>query len=338
MAPAPLGMVSLASRMRSAAQALLGALPGPDRATLVGAFDPDELTSWTYLPGARPGLRVVDLAPESRRLATELLVSSYSERGAVDLAGVFRTEVVSSGKQLDPAAGSLLAGYHDPPYWLRLLGEPGDDVWAWRLSGHHLVAQATVVGDVVSLTPQFFGTEPARVRSGPLTGYRALAEEEDLARRLLALLDDEQRALAVFSPEAPADILTRHDPVADVPHPPHGLLRSRMDVEQQQVLEALVRRYLERAPSAVSDRAWADALDAGLDGLTFGWAGGFTPADGHYYSVTGPSLLLEYDNTQDDVNHVHSVWRDLRHDWGGDLLRQHYRQHAQDPQHRHDQP
>ena len=74
----------------------------------------------------------------------------------------------------------------------------------------------------------------------------------------------------------------------------------------------------------MADAAWEAAIDAGLDAVTFAWAGSLERGEGHYYAVRGPTFLLEYDNTQDDANHIHSVWRDLRRDWGGDLLAAHY--------------
>jgi hypothetical protein len=47
--------------------------------------------------------------------------------------------------------------------------------------------------------------------------------------------------------------------------------------------------------------------------------------DPHYYRVQGPTFLIEYDNTQNDSNHVHSVYRDLKNDFGMDVLREHYK-------------
>ena len=58
--------------------------------------------------------------------------------------------------------------------------------------------------------------------------------------------------------------------------------------------------------------------------MKFAWAGSDRPGQGHYYCISGPSLLIEYDNTQDEANHIHSVWRDLSYDWGVDLLARHY--------------
>src|SRR5215211_8103623 len=71
-------------------------------------------------------------------------------------------------------------------------------------------------------------------------------------------------------------------------------------------------------------QAWTDITDAGLGQVCFGWAGPVERGAGHYYALSGPSLLIEYDNTQDGANHIHSVWRDLRRDFAGDLLAQHY--------------
>ncbi|MEX2467161.1 MAG: DUF3500 domain-containing protein, partial [Gemmatimonadota bacterium] len=46
----------------------------------------------------------------------------------------------------------------------------------------------------------------------------------------------------------------------------------------------------------------------------------------HYYRVQGPTFLIEYDNTQNGANHIHSVWREFEGDFGRDLLRDHIRE------------
>jgi len=323
----PVDLADLAARMRDAAARLLESLSDDQRAVVAGPFDVDEQTEWTYLPGHRPGIRIRELDPEQRRLASALLATTYSSRGETDAGLVIRTEAIRSGQPFDQHAPSMLSGYADPQYYLRLLGSPtdGDAPWMWRVSGHHLVAEATLVGDVVSTTPQFFGTQPARVLHGPDAGFRGLPQEEDLARRLVRLLGEDQRRVAIVSPDAPADILSRDDPVATAGGLPPGLTHARMDREQRALFEELINQYLGRATAPVANRAWSDLRDSDIGSVAFGWAGGLEPGQGHYYAVTGATLLLEYDNTQEDANHIHSVWRDLRHDWGGDLLAHHYR-------------
>src|SRR5204863_5061176 len=138
-------------------------------------------------------------------------------------------------------------------YWVRVLGDPEHEAWAWHLGGHHVGIRATVVGDGVALTPCFLGANPAVVRSGPHTGLQVLREEESLARDLLAALTEDQLAVAVASRTAPKDIATRHDPVADPDVVPAGLRYDDMDAAQRQRLEALLRWYLGRATRAVAD-------------------------------------------------------------------------------------
>jgi hypothetical protein len=70
------------------------------------------------------------------------------------------------------------------------------DPWAWRINGHHLLAQATVVGDQVNGVPHFFGAEPATVLEGPHAGLRALPREADLARELMLTLQQDQQQMA----------------------------------------------------------------------------------------------------------------------------------------------
>ncbi len=311
----------LASVMRKAATDLLDCLTVAQRQTVTGKLTTTEWHRWTYLPGDRPGLGLGQLGADQRDRAFDLLQTAFSSRGVADLGMVLRTEEIR--RELDPR--DLHPHPHlDPPYWLRVLGRPSsDEPWAWRISGHHLVAQATVVGDQVAITPQFVGAQPAEVLSGQHSGFRSLPREEDLARQLVLVLQDDQRQQALASVTAPADLLTRQDP-AVLGFPARGLAHAGMDRRQGELLEALVRQYLDRSPAAVADPAFAAIRDAGWARVRFSWSGGLRRDEGHYYAVTGPTFVLEYDNTQESANHVHCVWRDRRRDLGGDLLAQHY--------------
>ena len=307
--------------MREAATRLLDALDPGQRRLVSGAFSLAEWHRWTYLPGDRPGLLLGRLVPEQRDRAQDLLETAFSPRGRSDLALVLRTEEIR--RELDPS-DPVAVPHLDAPYWVRVLGRPGrEEPWSWRISGHHLVAQATLVGDAEVTTPQFVGAQPAEVASGLHRGFQSLPREQDLARQLVSVLEEDQRRQAVTPGPAPDDLLTRQDP-AVVGFPVRGLPRGRMDRRQGELLEALVRQYLDRSPAAVADAAWAAAQDAGWDDVCFTWSGGLRRGQGHYYAVTGPTFVLEYDNTQESGNHVHCVWRDRRHDLGGDLLAQHH--------------
>ena len=320
-----LTMPDLAAAMRAAVRDLVDRLDTEQRRQLVFPFDGDMHKRWTYFPGQRPGLRLGDLSDEQLEPALDLLQLVHSVRGWSDTQLVIRIEAVRRELSLQQAGRAGVDPYRDLPYWLVVLGDPtSTDPWAWRINGHHLLAQATVVGDQVRGVPHFFGAEPATVLEGPHAGLRALPREEDLARELMLALQEDQRRMARIAVKAPADIASRWDPVAALPEQPLGIPYARLDRLQRELFVSLLRQYVDRAASAVANQAWTDITDAGLDQVCFGWAGPVERGAGHYYALSGPSLLIEYDNTQDRANHIHSVWRDLRRDFAGDLLAQHY--------------
>jgi hypothetical protein len=176
---------------------------------------------------------------------------------------------------------------------------------------------------VVGSSPQFFGANPAEVKSGPRQGSRALAREEDLARALVTSLAPAQRARAVIDPRAPADIVTGSSREAAVLEA-RGLPWSELDAGQQGLLLSLVQEYASTQAPAVAERR-LQRVRSELEGVVFAWMGGLSKGEGHYYRIQGRSFLVEYDNTQNGANHVHSVWREFRGDWGKDLLGEHYR-------------
>jgi hypothetical protein len=308
--------------MTRAATAFLESLDADHRRTATDRFDVPDHRLWTYLPGSRAGVSLAEMNVEQRRLALELLDAGCSAEGAKTARRVIELDMIR--RQLTSAPSSP-PDPRDDRFWFRILGDPtGDEPWAWRANGHHLAVHATVVDGAATITPHFFGAEPAVVPHGPHAGLRTLPDEEEIARTMLASFDSTQREIAVFSPIAPDDILTRFDPVADPNVIPEGLNYARMRDSQRDTLRHLIRLYLDRAPTPIADAAWSDAVAAGLDDVQFTWAGPDQRGEGHYYAVRGPTFLIEYDNTQNDANHAHSVWRDLRNDWGEDLLVAHY--------------
>jgi hypothetical protein len=190
-----------------------------------------------------------------------------------------------------------------------MFGTPGGpEPWAWRVGGPHLGLHFTIVDrDLVAPTPLFFGANPAEVRHGPDIGLRTLPEEEDQARELLRLLDPGRKSRAIVSAVAPGDILTDAYRNANPALPPIGLPFAAMLGEERERLIRLVRLYVDRATEEIASAEWRKIEGAGLESITFAWAGGAAPGDGHYYSVKGPTFVIEYDKTQNGANHIHSV-------------------------------
>ena len=208
-----------------------------------------------------------------------------------------------------------------------LFRSPGtSSTWGWRVEGHHLSVNFTLVdGQRIVASPNFVGANPGEVRiAGPQHGNRVLAEEEDLGRVLVLSFNEAQRAKVIVSDKAPGDILTRNDNIAK-PQEPAGLGYAVMTVDQQTQLKGLVAVYANRLRPEVAETELKKIADTGWNRLNFAWAGSVKPGEGHYYRIQSPDFVIEYDNTQNNANHIHTVWRVFNGDFGRDLLQEHYK-------------
>ena len=266
------------------------------------------------------------MRPDQRSAAMTVVRTALSERGAAEVASIIALEAVLGALERERGRDGWMR--RDPErYWFAVFGDPDADApWSWRVGGHHVAIQLTVAdARIVGSAPSFLGANPAVVPSGPTAGQRALTGEEALARALVDGLSTEQRAIAIVDPVAPPDILSGNGERADVSAIPAGIRHDDLTPAQQEGLERLIRHYVGRARDEVAAADWERIQDAGLAAITFAWAGPLEPGRGHYYAVRGPGFLVEYDNTQNDANHIHAVWRDLTNDWGEDALAAHYR-------------
>jgi len=306
--------------LTAAATHLLAALGPEQRALAVFSWEDAQRLDWHYIPRTRRGLPLRDMTPAQRHLAGALLHTTMSQRGLLKVDTIMSLEDVL--RDLEKGQGPV----RDPElYFVSIFGEPGGtQPWGWRWEGHHLSLNFTVVdGEQVTTAPSFLGSNPGDVRSGPRKGLRVLGAEEDLGRALIRSLTDEQRRVAVFRTNAPADIFLSPDRKAGALEP-LGLSAARMNPAQQKRLRALLAEYVHRFRPELAANDLKQIEAGWPTHVHFAWAGGIEPGMGHYYRVQGPSFILEYDNTQNDANHIHTVWRDFRNDFGADLLRQHY--------------
>ncbi len=317
-----------AVEMSHAAQALLAALTPEQKGKAQFSVPDDERKNWHFIPRARKGLPIKEMRQAQRLLAYALLSSGLSSQGYEKAASIMSLEDVLAN--LEHGSGPA----RDPEmYFVSIFGEPGEAApWGWRVEGHHLSlnfgcgkqAPADSASEVRYVTPSFFGTNPGEVREGPRAGFRPLSDEEDLARKLVQSLDEAQRKEAVIMAEAPKDVLNvpgRNERTA-----PQGVAAKGMKPEQRAMLSSIIREYLGNHRPAVAAAEMERIEKAGLDTVQFAWAGGMQRGEGHYYRVQGPTFVLEYDNTQNNANHVHALWRDFTNDFGGDALAQHYEQ------------
>jgi Protein of unknown function (DUF3500) len=341
-----LAVPETAGRMGRAASALLAALTAGQRERACFGFG-DERRDWSFLPADdRDGLPVGALDDGQRRLAHELIAAGTSMPGYTKVVSVIAMEYVLRALQPE------LADMFDPEwYCFKIFGSPGDRAWGWQFAGHHVSLNFTVVDDQwVSPTPCMLGAEPASY--GPLA---PVADEEERGFRFVNSLDADQRRLAVIHHRTPPDFVTRIVPrIGEVERPdamfverdyvisederdilsyvrarPKGLRGSELRDRQLDELSELVGTFARRLPDEVAGIQLNDLERAGFDNLTFAWAGATEPGQRHYFRIQGPTLLIEHDNTQDNGNHIHSVWRNPAGDFGDDVLAEHYRQHHQ---------
>lgn len=314
-----------AARIQAAVEAWLETLDPDQRSKAVFPFDFAERFAWDYRPGPRQGLVLGDMDDPQQTAAMAVVDATMSDRGAREVRDIIALEPILG--ELERQAGRGGMRRNPDLYWFAVFGDPGgSSAWSWRLGGHHIAVHSTIAdGRVVGTTPSFLGANPATVPSGEFAGRRAIDGEEDLARALLASLSPAQRQIAVVDPVAPPDIVSGNGRRADLRIIPTGIRHDQLEAAQQADLERLVRHYVGRSAPDVATAEWERVQAMGLAPVTFAWAGPDTPGRGHYYAIRGPSLLIEYDNTQNGANHIHSVWRDPTNDWGEDLLAEHYR-------------
>jgi hypothetical protein len=311
---------SSAAEMAVAANNLLATLTPEQRAKTTFELNSDERVNWHFVPMARQGLPLKEMTPAQKHLAHALISSALSHRGYYKISTIMSLEAVLY--ELENHAPRRDAELH----YVSIFGTPGTNVWGWRFEGHHMSLNFLARGDtVLATTPSFLGSNPAEVKAGQRAGLRVLAQEEDLGRRLVKSLDTAQRQVAVLTNVAPRDIITGDSRKAKALEPV-GLSAAQMTSPQRDLLKALVWEYLGRNRQEVTEADWAEIQKASWEKVTFAWAGGLEPGEGHYYRVQGLTFLLEYDNTQNNNNHVHAVWRDFANDFGDDALRHHYEQ------------
>jgi hypothetical protein len=310
-----------AEAMAEAAQNFLAALTPEQRQKATFDLNDAERVNWHFVPRERKGLPFKEMTPAQRHLAHALLSTGLSHRGYVKATTIMSLEQIL--RDLEQGRGPT----RDPElYFVTIFGQPGArSTWGWRVEGHHLSVNFTLANGHAVSAPTFFGSNPAEVKTGPRQGLRVLAEEEDLARALVSSLSEAQRQQAIIQTDAPRDIITGADRKARRLEP-LGIGYAALNPEQQQRLRALVEAYAQRHRLELAAQDLEQIQQAGWDQVHFAWAGSLERGQGHYYRVQGPTFLLEYDNTQNDANHIHSVWRDLANDFGEDLLRKHYQE------------
>jgi len=288
-------------------------------------FDDNERYNFHFVPIERKGITFNELNLEQTKAGLALLKSCLSEQGykkAIDIVAMESIlKEIENRKPEDK--------YRDPGnYHFSIFGIPSNKTfWGWRFEGHHISYTFSFDKKImVSGTPGFLGTNPAMVLTGPSKGMEILKDEKEEGFQLLQSLTKLQLQKTIIDTIAYKDILTFDKRNADI-SPKVGIKYSELNLVQQALMLKLIKVYVYRYTHLFAESMLKEIQEAGLESILFAWAGSTENKIGqpNYYRVQGPSFIIEYDNTQNNANHIHSVIRDLKNDFGGDELMNHYK-------------
>lgn len=284
-------------------------------------FDDMSKMDWHYLPGEmwpRAGLKLDELNDIQKIAFSQMLQSFLSKSGYDKTQKIIALENVLAELEGDPILRD------EGAYFIAVYGNPRiDSLWAWSFEGHHLSLNFTLSNGKLSTAPRFLGASPATIMEGSRKGERTLDREEDLAMELINSLSDQQKEEAIFQDIPFIDIVTTNATEVS-PLRPVGIEANKLNTKQKDLLKQLLKEYLSSIPGNLAIERESKINDEEFNEIRFGWAGALTKGQAHYYRIQGKTFLIEYDNTQDDANHIHTVWRDFDGDFGMDLIREHY--------------
>jgi hypothetical protein len=309
------------SQMTDAANAFLNSL-FPDQKKIVSyTFDDDERFDWHFIPKERKGLSLGAMQNYQRNLAIALIATGLSQQGLIKAETIMSLDQV-----LFVMEGGPSQFRRDPDnYYITIFGTPSaTGSWGFRLEGHHVAQNFTIVNGKVAGSPSFFGSNPGEVREGNRKGLKILKAEDEVGYDMIESLDAQQRAAAIVDPRAYNEIVTSNSRKAALDGKPSGLQASKMTDAQYKLLMTLIEVYASNMASPLDQARMDLARKQPRENTWFAWTGGVPRGVAHYYRVQTPAFLIEFDDTQNNANHIHTVWRDFEGDFGMDLLKAHY--------------
>lgn len=314
-------MARAAGEMASAAQSLVASLDEAQQKKILFEFkDTGEREKFIFVPDLkRKGLTIKEMTPVQRPLALALLGTGLSQYGFSSVLSIMSLEGVLADQE--KGKGPVRDAEN---YFVEIFGKPANDqIWGWRFEGHHFSASFTcVMGKTVVAAPVFFGCNPEEVKEGPRKGHRTIGEVEDAGRKFILALNDDQKKKAIIVAETPKDIFSMTKRRIETKK--EGVAASELNKDQKGLLLVLIREYLRRDRPEIAAAEMARVEKEGVDNISFAWGGPTEVGKTHYYRIQSDTFMIEYDNFQNNGNHIHSVWRDLKNDFGEDVLKKHY--------------
>lgn len=306
-------------------------------------FEDTVRTKWTNLPiglSARSGVRFGDLSEESKIKFHKILSTVMSSQGYLKTFAIMQVDdILHEIFEIQFQQGKVTAGSMEfirklnwdyGNYYVAIAGNPATDaIWGLKFEGHHISLNLTVVGDEFSMTPLFFGSDPAIVEVTQYAGLRPLSKEEDYGFWMINTLNEEQKAKATLSGKVPGDIITSPDRPQWLTEF-QGIKGADLSPEQKKILHYLIEEYVGNLEHEKAEKYLAVLHENGMDQVYFAWIGSYEPMKAHYYIIHSADFMIEYDNVGflDNANHIHTIWRENGNDFGEDILKKHRADHA----------
>ena len=305
----------------SLAEDVLKSLNENQKEDVFFALNDPAKTRWHYLPHSsfpREGLPLSDMTPEQEEKIYTLLKAYLSESGYEQMQQIIDLENYLAAVENNPFT-------RDPTkYYFAVYGTPHkDSLWAWSFEGHHISLNFTITPDEIAFAPAFWGSNPGVVPIGPHKGKIVLKSDHNNGLNLVNSLSPKQLTQTLVSSKTYGDILTlNHANVIFFKN--NGISYSELNRTQQKLMKKIIYNQLERMEKPVAHRS-QKLLDAeDWNDISFSWAGKIKKLTSYYYRIQGKNFLIEYDNSQNNGNHIHVVWREFDGDFGKDLIREHY--------------
>jgi hypothetical protein len=331
--------------IRKSAISFIDNLTGLQKRRALLSYSDTARIKWNNLPvglRARVGLNIGSMTDVQRIGVHRLLSASLSSQGYLKATSIMHldnllnlyVDTLHARKEMPDSLYQFMRDlkWSHQNYYLAFFGNPASDAdWGYKLEGHHLSINFTFHNEQLSVTPLFVGTDPAEYPILEYAGWRVLSKEEDFGLALINALSGSQRQQATLSGEVPGDIITAAESGKRLVSY-WGIKGSALTAKQQEILKAIVREFVYNMTYEKAITEYDKILKAGIQNIYFGWIGAYEEKKPHYYILNGPTFLIEFDNNggpRKAANHIHSIWREKRNEFGEDILKKHYLQEHQ---------
>lgn len=294
---------------------------------------------WNNLPiglRSRVGTSIGSMTNDQRKLVHRILSASLSSQGYLKATSILHLDDLLDRyydslfykKEIPDTVYSFVKSllWSHKNYYFAFFGNPSDEIWGYKIEGHHLSVNFTFVNNKLAVTPFFVGSDPAEYPISEYAGWRVLGQEEDLGLKLIKLLTPAQQKKATHSMAVPEDIITAAESGKRLVDN-WGILGSEMTAQQKIILQYIIREFVFNLEYEKAVIEYDKIIKAGIDKIYFGWIGPYDESVPHYFVLNGPTFIIEFDNNGgpgNGSNHVHAIWREKGNEYGEDLLKMHY--------------